>query len=72
MLSDITQPAVILFDQAEGIDFLNSNKTDNAFADSSFWEFLAQLDHLAASSRAFPASVLPTSSLILWPLCHLP
>ncbi|GAB4527644.1 MAG: hypothetical protein Tsb0010_10490 [Parvularculaceae bacterium] len=34
----------ILFGQADSIDFLNSNRNDNAFADASFWEFLAQLD----------------------------
>lgn len=32
----------ILFGQAEGIDFLNQDKSDNAFADASLWEFLAQ------------------------------
>ncbi len=34
----------ILFGRADGIDFLNQNMSDNAFADASFWEFLAQLD----------------------------
>ena len=34
----------ILFGQAEGIDFRNQNRNDNAFADASFWEFLAQFD----------------------------
>ena len=34
----------ILFGRADGIDFLNKNKSDNAFAEASFWEFLAQLD----------------------------
>ena len=33
----------ILFGQAEGIDFLNENRSDNAFADASLWEFAAQL-----------------------------
>lgn len=32
----------ILFGQAEAIDFLNQNMSDNAFADASLWEFLAQ------------------------------
>ena len=34
----------ILFGRASGIDFLNRNKSDNAFADASFWQFAAQLD----------------------------
>ncbi len=34
----------ILFGRAEKIDFLNRDKSDGAFADASFWEFLAQLD----------------------------
>lgn len=33
----------ILFGQAESIDFLNANRSDNAFADASLWEFLVQL-----------------------------
>jgi len=32
----------ILFGQAEGIDFLNRNRSDNAFADASVWAFLSQ------------------------------
>lgn len=34
----------ILFGQAEGIDFLNENRSDNAFADASLWEFAAQFN----------------------------
>lgn len=34
----------ILFGRAENIDFRNQSKTDTAFADASFWEFLAQYD----------------------------
>lgn len=33
----------ILFGMADGIDFLNEDKNDTAFADPSVWEFLAQL-----------------------------
>jgi|GEM_PF-2662261 len=43
----------ILFGQAEGIDFRNQNKNDNAFADASFWEFLAQLDPSGGLFQAF-------------------
>jgi len=45
----------ILFGQAEGIDFRNQNMSDNAFADASFWEFLAQLDALNAEA-GFPTN----------------
>ncbi len=34
----------ILFGRADNIDFRNQNRTDGAFADASFWEFLAQFD----------------------------
>ena len=43
----------ILFGRAEGIDFLNKNKSDNAFAEASFWEFLAQLDPSGGLLEAF-------------------
>jgi len=34
----------ILFGAAEKIDFRNQDRSDNAFADASLWEFLIQLD----------------------------
>ena len=34
----------ILFGRADRIDFLNLDKTDNAFADASLWEFLMQFN----------------------------
>ncbi|MEL6323038.1 MAG: hypothetical protein AAFQ84_02275 [Pseudomonadota bacterium] len=43
----------ILFGMAEGIDFLNANRADNAFADASFWEFLSQLDPTGGTFEAF-------------------
>lgn len=43
----------ILFGQAESIDFLNRNRADNAFADASLWEFLAQLDPSGGLFQAF-------------------
>ena len=45
----------ILFGRAEGIDFRNQNRDDNAFADGSFWEFLAQLDAQNAEA-GFPTN----------------
>lgn len=43
----------ILFGRADGIDFLNANKSDTAFADASLWEFLAQLDPSGGLFEAF-------------------
>ncbi len=43
----------ILFGAAESIDFLNSNRSDTAFADASLWEFLAQLDPSGGLFEAF-------------------
>lgn len=43
----------ILFGQAEGIDFLNADRTDNAFTDISIWEFLVQLDPSGGLLSAF-------------------
>ncbi len=34
----------ILFGQADGIDFLNRDRNDDAFADASLWTFLVQFD----------------------------
>jgi hypothetical protein len=34
----------ILFGRADNIDFGNDNRSDNAFADASFWQLLAELD----------------------------
>ena len=43
----------ILFGQADAIDFRNQNMSDNAFADASIWEFLAQLDPSGGFFEAF-------------------
>ena len=43
----------ILFGAAEKIDFRNVDKSDNAFLDASFWEFLAQLDPSGETFEAF-------------------
>ncbi|MEL7482418.1 MAG: hypothetical protein AAGJ29_12760, partial [Pseudomonadota bacterium] len=43
----------ILFGMADSIDFLNTNRADNAFADASFWEFLSQLDPTGGTFEAF-------------------
>lgn len=43
----------ILFGAAEAIDFRNQNMSDNAFADASIWEFLAQLDPSGGLFEAF-------------------
>ena len=45
----------ILFGRAEGIDFRNQNRDDNAFADASLWEFLIQLDQ-ANAEAGFPTN----------------
>ncbi|WP_425408964.1 hypothetical protein [Hyphococcus sp.] len=43
----------ILFGQADGIDFLNRNRNDNAFADASLWEFVVQFDPSGGLFQAF-------------------
>jgi len=53
----------ILFGRADNIDFRNINKTDGAFADPSFWEFLAQLDPSGGLFTAF--SGIPSTAATL-------
>jgi len=53
----------ILFGRADNIDFRNINKSDGAFADPSFWEFLAQLDPSGGLFSAF--SGIPATAATL-------